>query len=269
VTAKVTRRHVLATAAAFGLQSSLTAKSRIGKSQISAITDEIGETQTDALTFARMQGLQWVTLRRVPETKKEFAQLTAPELKGYASALQANKLRVSVLKIDVASKDAFSAAIAAAQALGAGKIGVRVETAQAIADLAPLAESAKIRLLIEDQPAHALRAMLDGAPSKWVGFSWDPLLDPRVLDPRVLDPRVLDPRDGYALLPKARMFNVKARSESLSDGNDLRNWRTIMETLQRDGFQGEICLETERSDGTFEKASEPLGNLLHIAGEVG
>jgi hypothetical protein len=261
VTAHVTRRRLLTTAAAFGLQRSLAAKSRVGKSQVSAITDEIGGTQTEALAFARMQGLQWVTLRRVPETKKEFAQLTAPELKGYAAELQANKLRVSVLKLTLGSKDAFSSAITAAQALGAGKIGVRVESAQTIGDLAPLAESAKIRLVIEDQPTRALRAMLDGAPSKWVGFSWDPssyLKGPQT-----------PWQDGYALLPKARMFNVDARSESLSDGPDLRRWRAIMEAMQRDGFQGEICLETGQSDGTFEKASESLGNLLHIAGEIG
>ncbi len=256
MTAKVSRRGLLATVAAFGLQRSLTAKSRLGKSQVSAITDEIGATQTEAIAFARKQGLQWVTLRRVPETKKEFAQLTAPELKSYAAELQANKLKVSVLKMTVGSKDAFSAAITAAQAFGAGKIGVRIENAQAVDDLSPLAESAKIRVLIEGQPARAIRTMLDRVPSKWVGFSWDPPLDPGW-------------QDAYALLPKARMFNVQARSESLSDGPHQLNWRAIMEAMQRDGFQGEICLETGQADSKFENASEPLGNLLHIAGEVG
>jgi hypothetical protein len=256
VTAKVSRRRLLAAAAAFGLRSSLTAKSRVGKSQVSVITDEIGATQYETLLFARTHGLQWVTLRHVPETKKEFASLSAPELKGYAAEFQANKLKVSLLKTTLVDKDGFAAAVSAAQALGAGKIGVRIESAQAIADLAPLAENAKIRLSIEGQPAHAVRAILDLAPSKWIGFSWDPSLDTPW-------------QDAYALLPKARMFNVEARSESLSDGPDLRNWRAIMEAMQRDGFQGEICLETGQSDGTFEKASELLGNLLHIAGEVG
>jgi hypothetical protein len=251
----------LAAAAAFGLPASLMAKSRLGKSQISVITDETGATQYETLLFARTHGLQWVTLRHVPETKKEFASLSAPELKGYAAEFQANKLKVSLLKTALVDKDGFAAAVSAAQALGAGKIGVRIEAAQAIGDLAPLAEDAKIRLLLEGQPAHALRAMLDAAPSKWLGFSWDPLLDSRGSE--------MPWQDAYALLPKARMFNVEARSESLSDGADLRNWRAIMEAMQRDGFQGEICLETGRSDGTFEKASEPLGNLLHIAGEVG
>ncbi len=261
VTAHVTRRRLLASAAAFGLLGSLRAKSRLGKSQVSATTDEIAATQSEALVSARMQGLQWVTLHRVPETKKEFAQLTAPELKAYAAELQANKLKVSVLKTTLGSKDAFSAAITAAQALGAGKIGIPIESAQTIDGLIPLAENGKVRLLIENQPARAVRAILDRSPSKWVGFSWDPLLDRTSLDPGW--------REVYALLPKTRMFNVQARSESLSDGPDQLNWRAIMEALQRDGFQGEICLETGQPDAAFEKASESLGNLLHIAGEVG
>ncbi len=255
VTAKVSRRSLLAAAAAFALQSSLTAKSRIGKSQVSVITDETGATQYETLLFARTHGLQWVTLRRVPETKKEFAQLTAPELKSYAAEFQANKLKVSLLKTTLVDPDGFAAAVSAAQALGAGKIGVRVESAPTISQLASIAEAAKIRLLIEDQPPRALKALLDAVPSKAVGFTWDP-------------GRGLW-QEEYALLPKTRMFNVEARSESLSDGPDQLNWRAIMEAMQRDGFQGEICLETERADGTFEKASEPLGNLLHIAGEVG
>jgi sugar phosphate isomerase/epimerase len=246
----------LSAAAGFALQSSLTAKSRLGKSQVSVITDETGATQYESLLFAKTHGLQWVTLRHVPETKKEFASLSAAELKGYAAEFQANKLKVSLLKTALVDKDGFAAAVSAAQAFGAGKIGVRIETARAIDDLAPLAESAKIRMVIEGHAAHALRAMLDSVPSKWVGFSWDPWGDSPW-------------QDAYALLPKARMFNVAARSESLSDGPDQLNWRAIMEALQRDGFQGEICLETGRSDGTFEKASDSLGNLLHIAGEVG
>jgi hypothetical protein len=256
VTAHVTRRRLLATVGALGLQSWLTAKSRLGKSQVSVITDETGATQYETLLFARTHGLQWVTLRHVPETKKEFASLSAAELKGYAVEFQANKLKVSLLKTSLMEKDGFAAAISAAQTLGAGKIGVQVDSAQAIADLAPLAESARIRLLIEGKTVHALRAMLDPIPSKRVGFTWDPSLDPSW-------------QDAYALLPKTRMFNVEARSESLSDGADLRNWRAILEALQRDGFEGEICLETRRSDGAFEQASESLGNLLHIAGEVG
>jgi sugar phosphate isomerase/epimerase len=72
-------------------------KSHITRANISAITDEIGKTQADAIAFARQYGLEWVELRHVPETKKEFAFLTEPELKRWAAELAANKLRVSFL----------------------------------------------------------------------------------------------------------------------------------------------------------------------------
>jgi hydroxypyruvate isomerase len=72
-------------------------KSHITKANISAITDEIGQTQADAIAFAHQYGLQWVELRNVPETKKEFSFLTEPELKRWAAELASNKLRVSFL----------------------------------------------------------------------------------------------------------------------------------------------------------------------------
>lgn len=72
-------------------------KSRMGKSRISAITDEIALTQDDAIAFAKHYGLEWVELRRVPGTTKEFADLTVPELKRYAAELSAARLKVLIL----------------------------------------------------------------------------------------------------------------------------------------------------------------------------
>ena len=94
----INRRELLAGAVGLLAASQLRAlKSRITKANISAITDEIGKTQADAIAFAHQYGLQWVELRNVPETKKEFAFLTEPELKGWAAELGANKLKVSFL----------------------------------------------------------------------------------------------------------------------------------------------------------------------------
>ncbi|MDQ1474127.1 MAG: hypothetical protein QOJ99_5607 [Bryobacterales bacterium] len=94
----MTRRELLAGAAGVVTASPLKAfKSHITKANISAITDEIGKSQADAIAFAHQYGLQWVELRNVPETKKEFAFLTEPELKRWAAELAANKLKVSFL----------------------------------------------------------------------------------------------------------------------------------------------------------------------------
>ena len=94
----MTRRELLAGAAGVLAASPLSAfKSRITKANISAITDEIGKTQADAIAFAHQYGLQWVELRNVPETKKEIAFLTDPEVKAIAAELASNKLKVSFL----------------------------------------------------------------------------------------------------------------------------------------------------------------------------
>jgi len=94
----MTRRELLAGAAGVITASRLDAgRSHITKSRISAITDEIGRTQADAIEFAHQYGLEWVELRNVPETKKEFAFLTEPELKRWAAELASNKLKVSFL----------------------------------------------------------------------------------------------------------------------------------------------------------------------------
>ncbi|MCU1325486.1 MAG: Xylose isomerase domain protein barrel [Bryobacterales bacterium] len=94
----LTRRHVLGISAAALAAGPLGAfKSRITKANISAITDEIGLTQTDAIAFAHQYGLQWVELRNVPETKKEVAFLSEPEIKALAAQLASNKLKVSFL----------------------------------------------------------------------------------------------------------------------------------------------------------------------------
>src|ERR1035441_78976 len=85
----VSRRDLLAGAAARVLRA---AKARINKSRISAITDEIGLTQAEAVEFAKRYALQWVELRNVPGTNHEFAFLPETELKRHAAALAATKL---------------------------------------------------------------------------------------------------------------------------------------------------------------------------------
>jgi sugar phosphate isomerase/epimerase len=302
VIAQVTRRSLLVGAAAGVMAHALpAAKPRITKSRISAITDEIGLTQADALAFAKQHGLQWVELRTVPESKKEFAFLTEPELRRYAAELAANKLKVSLLKTSLLKfpwpqlspedknleanqqrwdrrKEDLARAISAAQILGADKIriftGARVADpstaypaiAQAIEELIPVADNGRIRLLLENEPSQnigtcaELRAILELLPSKTLGFNWDPQ--------NALTLHEAPWPGGYALLPKARMLNAQIKAEGLSDDRVQINWRAVMEAMQKDGYAGEISLATETFDGTFEKASDSLRDVLHIVGEL-
>ena len=282
--AALTRRDLLAcSAVVLGARGLWAARSRITKSRISAVTDEIGRTQSDAIAFAKEHGLQWVELRNVPETKKEFISLSEPELKRYATELAANKLKVSLLKTNLLrspgrAKDDLARAITAAQIFGVDKI--RVFTGARAADpaaaypnlvksmeeLVPLAENAKVRLLIENEPSQnigtcvELKAIMELLPSKSIGFNWDPQ--------NALALKEAPWPAGYAQLPKARMWNVQIKSEGLSDGPQQINWRAVMEAMERDGYQGEISLATENSDGTFEKTNDSIREVMHIVGEL-
>lgn len=75
----------------------LWAKKRLDRSRIGAISDEIGKTADESIAFAKQYGLQWVELRSVPETRKEYAFLSEPELKAAAASFRNNGLRVSFL----------------------------------------------------------------------------------------------------------------------------------------------------------------------------
>jgi L-ribulose-5-phosphate 3-epimerase len=74
----------------------LWARSRFDKSQISAITDEIGNTTDDSIAFAHQYGLSFVEIRdRRAETRKEYFQLTEAEIRADALRFQKEGLKVS------------------------------------------------------------------------------------------------------------------------------------------------------------------------------
>jgi sugar phosphate isomerase/epimerase len=67
------------------------------RSRISAITDEIGNTATESIEFAKQYGLKFVEVRSLRDKKKEFMYLSEPELKAEAVAFRNAGLKVSFL----------------------------------------------------------------------------------------------------------------------------------------------------------------------------
>jgi sugar phosphate isomerase/epimerase len=90
----MTRRELLAGAASAAL---LRAKTHIDKTQISAITDEIGLTTDDAIAFAHKYGMQWVELRNEPALKREYFTLEPAQIKADAVRFTREGLRVSFI----------------------------------------------------------------------------------------------------------------------------------------------------------------------------
>ncbi|HYW41745.1 MAG TPA: sugar phosphate isomerase/epimerase family protein [Bryobacteraceae bacterium] len=89
----MTRRELLAAGAACA--STLWARSRMDKTRISAITDEIGMSPDESIAFAHQYGLQFVEIRNPPGNKKEYFALTEPEIKADAVRFKNEGLKVS------------------------------------------------------------------------------------------------------------------------------------------------------------------------------
>lgn len=96
----MTRRELLA-AGALCATSSLWAKTRIDKTTISAITDEIGLTTDESIAFAHQYGMKFVEIRNPPKNepngKKEYFQLSEPEMKADAARFTQEGLKVSFI----------------------------------------------------------------------------------------------------------------------------------------------------------------------------
>jgi sugar phosphate isomerase/epimerase len=91
----MTRRELLAAGAACAASvTGLMAKTRIDKSQISAITDEIGMSTEEAIAFAHHYGMQNVEIRNSPG-KKEYFQLPEAEIKTDADWFAKEGLKVT------------------------------------------------------------------------------------------------------------------------------------------------------------------------------
>src|SRR3954464_5403092 len=89
----MTRRQLLA--GTLGA-AALSAKTKIDRSRISAITDEIAKTPQQAIDFAKEYGLQFLELRNVPGGK-EYAFLTEVEAKLAAAEFARNGIRISFM----------------------------------------------------------------------------------------------------------------------------------------------------------------------------
>jgi sugar phosphate isomerase/epimerase len=135
-------------------------------------------------------------------------------------------------------------------------------------EIIPLAEKAKVRLLIENESTQnigtsaELKVIMEMLPSKTIGLNWDPQ--------NALPLKEVPWPDGYAQVPKNRMLNAQFKAKGLLDSSPEKlNWQAILEAMQKDGYRGQIGLETHIFDGTLiEKAHESMKDILHMVGEL-
>jgi sugar phosphate isomerase/epimerase len=286
-------------AAALGLAAPLAAGNKIGRDRLSAVTDEIARTPAAAIDFAKTYSLKWVELRSVPGKRGEYFQLPEAELKQAAREFADNGLKVSFLNTSMCKywlpgttpanpraqqradrfekrKDELRKSIEAAHILGVNKIRVfcflRVaepeplfpRISEIVMELAEMAGRDKMTLLVENEgacnvgTATELAKFVKMSPFKWLGANWDP-------HNGVNRQEVAYP-DGYEMLPPKRIGNVQVKGKSLL-GPDILDWATIFKRLEKDGYKGQIGLETHIfGDIQIQKSHESIKELIRIVG---
>ena len=276
----MTRRELLAATAVCG--GALWARAHWDRSRISAITDEIGADADDAASFAHQSGMLFVEVRDQPGSNRQYAAGREADMKADTAHLSNENIKISIVdasllkfawadqaRWDRRAED-LQKALQCAQIMGADKLlvfaGARVpdpssmfpRIADAIAEMAAEAEKQKVTLLLENDPDTSvatcadLAAVMKMAPSKFVGISWKPA------------------PDGYSLLPKKRLLNVRVPAASLwPNRRESLNWKTILTELDKDGYSGRLTLETGRAGNKpIDAAREALDQLVHVVREV-
>lgn len=171
--------------------------------------------------------------------------------------------------------------IRAAKILGVNRIRIfaftRVAEPEAVFPriagiLEPMANRAReegMELLLENEAScnvartAELAAFFKMFPHKSAGINWDPVNAMHREEPDQFP-------QAYALMPKERIRNVQMKAEALVLGPPFLDWGGIFRQLERDGYDGQIGLETHVFDGTrIEKAHLCMKRIREILGVQG
>ncbi|HUQ90448.1 MAG TPA: sugar phosphate isomerase/epimerase family protein [Bryobacteraceae bacterium] len=146
---------------------------------------------------------------------------------------------------------------------GPDPAAVMPRVAEILQEMAEIAAGEKVHLLIENEGACNVGTSAELAhiaklvPSKWVGINWDPLNGVALKE-------VPFP-EGYALLPKKRVWNVQIKGKSILEGPQKLDWKAIFEALVKDGYKGQVGLETHIfGDGQIQASHDSMKEILKI-----
>lgn len=277
---------------------------RINRQRISAISDEVAESPEEAIAFAHHFGLRWLELRDTPGLKgekKPYFFMEPEEAKRHAEAFRAGGIKISFLNTNLLKKglpgtklasgkplpeasgseydghmDNLEKCIRAAHIFGCPYMRVfsflRVEQPSSVEDrianvLGEMGEKAQkegLLLLLENEPScnvgssAELAAMLKKVPEKVLGCNWD--------GRNALTAHEIPYPDGYKMLPTGRIKNVQIKGKDMLDEAQPLDWAAIFAALDRDGYRGQIGLETHYFDGTnLERAHEAMAKIVKLA----
>lgn len=308
---EVNRRHFIGQAAFWSAASvaiehleAQSAKSRIDRSRISAISDEIAMSPEESVAFARHFGLQWLELRDVPALPgqgKPYFFLPEDELQWHAKLFRDGGIKISFINTNLLKKglpgtvlasgkpltelaqneyenrfDNLAKCIKSAHAFNCPYLRVftflRVEhpgevydrVANVIGELAEKARAEGVLLVVENEPACNV-----GNCAELARFL--PKVPERLLgfnwDARnALSTHEIPFPDGYRLLPKNRMRNAQIKGHDMLDPAQPIDWAPIFAAMDEDGYRGQIGLETHYFDGTkLERSHLAMDKIVKLA----
>jgi hypothetical protein len=100
-------------------------------------------------------------------------------------------------------------------------------------------------------------AFMKLVPEKTVGINWDPM--------NGTSRNEVQYPEGYKLLPMNRMGNVQIKGHTLLDPEKKLDWGGIFTSLARDGYKGQVGLETHYFDGTkIEKSHMSMVEIFRL-----
>ena len=119
--------------------------------------------------------------------------------------------------------------------------------ADVLSEMSEIAHTGGFRLLLENESSTCVGTSAETAEifrlvrSPGLGLNWDPQNSAALKD--------IPFPDGYAKLPKNRIFNVHVKAEGLFGPKTPLDWGSIMHAMLKDGYTGKFSLETHRGHG--------------------
>jgi sugar phosphate isomerase/epimerase len=140
------------------------------------------------------------------------------------------------------------------------------QVADVLGEMGERARKQGITLVVENEgscnvaTSAELATFMKLLPEKSFGLNWDPFNGRSGETPFP---------DGYEMLPKKRILNVQIKGHSVLDEKLKLDWPAIFAALDRDGYKGQVGLETHYFDGTkIEKSHltmRELQKMLHAS----
>jgi sugar phosphate isomerase/epimerase len=235
------------------------------------------EIKADALRF-KQEGLR-VTFVNTSLMKFTWPGMEPPQRRPETPEARDRRLASEKVRFDQRMDD-LQKAIRCAQWMGCDKArvftGSRLadpqsafpQIADVIGEMSKVAEREKVYLLIENEGSQnvgtsaELAGIIKAIPSKWVGMNWDPH--------NAYGKETSYP-DGYKLLPMNRLLNIQIKAKGVMPTSpEKEDWRAIMTSLDQDGYDQKLGLETHIFDGTLIAAAHTsMEEILRIVNEVG